>query len=118
VLFVNISIGGTLTHFAAPPVLMVAGKWNWDTSFMLSTFGWKAAIAVAINALCATLLFREELRLLPPPQSNSNDYVPFPLIGMHWVFLAAVVFFSHHPAIFMGIFLFFLGVAHAYQHYQ
>lgn len=118
VLFVNISIGGTLTHFAAPPVLMVAGKWNWDTSFMLSTFGWKAAIAVAINALCATLLFREELRLLPPPQSSGNDYVPFPLIGMHWVFLAAVVFFSHHPAIFMGIFLFFLGIAHAYQRYQ
>ena len=24
-LFVNVSVGGTLTHFAAPPVLMVAG---------------------------------------------------------------------------------------------
>lgn len=30
VLFVNISVGGTLTPFAAPPVLMVAGKWNRD----------------------------------------------------------------------------------------
>lgn len=28
-LFVNISIGGTLTHFAAPPVVMVAEKWDW-----------------------------------------------------------------------------------------
>ena len=37
-LFVNISIGGTLTPFAAPPVLMVAGKWGWDASFMLATF--------------------------------------------------------------------------------
>ena len=30
-LFVNVSIGGTLTHFAAPPVLMVARPWGWDT---------------------------------------------------------------------------------------
>ena len=27
-LFVNVSIGGTLTHFAAPPVLMVARLWG------------------------------------------------------------------------------------------
>ena len=38
-LFVNVSIGGTLTHFAAPPVLMVARPWSWDTPFMLSHFG-------------------------------------------------------------------------------
>ena len=50
VLFVNISIGGTLTHFAAPPVLMVAATWQWDTPFMLATFGWKALIAVVFNA--------------------------------------------------------------------
>ena len=36
-LFVNVSIGGTLTHFAAPPVLMVARPWGWDMGFMLST---------------------------------------------------------------------------------
>ena len=42
-LFVNVSIGGTLTHFAAPPVLMVATKWEWGTLFMLAHFGWKAA---------------------------------------------------------------------------
>jgi len=44
VLFVNISIGGTLTSYAAPPVLMVATTWNWDTAFMASTFGWKAIL--------------------------------------------------------------------------
>lgn len=49
VLFVNISIGGTLTAFAAPPVLMVASAWNWDNAFMATTFGWKAAIAVVIK---------------------------------------------------------------------
>ncbi len=57
VLFVNVSIGGTLTPFAAPPVLMVAGTWHWDTAFMMAAFGWKATLAVAVNALGTTLLF-------------------------------------------------------------
>ncbi len=57
VLFVNISIGGTLTPFAAPPVLMVAAKWNWDIWFMLANFGWKAAIAVVINAAVRVAAF-------------------------------------------------------------
>src|SRR5688572_19587864 len=50
VLFVNISIGGTLSAYAAPPVLMVAKTWGWDTEFMLANFGWKAALAVVLNA--------------------------------------------------------------------
>ncbi|MFX8624367.1 putative Na+/H+ antiporter, partial [Acinetobacter baumannii] len=58
VLFVNISIGGTLTPFAAPPVLMVAGKWGWDMAFMVTNFGWKAALAVVVNAAAVTVLFR------------------------------------------------------------
>jgi hypothetical protein len=60
VLFVNISIGGTLTSFAAPPVLMVAAAWNWDSWFMLAHFGWKAAVAVLVNTLVTTLVFRRE----------------------------------------------------------
>ena len=61
VLFVNISIGGVLTAYAAPPVLMAAAKWNFDTMFMLTTFGWKAALAVFVNAAGAMLLFRDQL---------------------------------------------------------
>lgn len=118
VLFVNISIGGTLTPFAAPPVLMVAAKWNWDMGFMMSAFGWKAAIAVVINAIGATLLFRKELGQLTPTGSHSGDPVPLPLVLVHLAFLVGVVVFAHHPAIFMGLFLFFLGVAHAYQRHQ
>lgn len=118
VLFVNISIGGTLTPFAAPPVLMVAGKWNWDFAFMLSAFGWKAAIAVVMNAVGATLLFRKELSQLSPADSGRSDPVPGALVLVHLAFLAGVVVFAHHPAMFMGLFLFFLGVAHAYQRHQ
>lgn len=119
VLFVNISIGGTLTSFAAPPLLMVAAKWHWSTTFILATLGWKAAIAVLVNALGATLLFRRELARLPADDGAApGTSVPAALIATHLAFLAAIVVFAHHPAIFMGLFLFFLGVAHAYAHHQ
>jgi hypothetical protein len=119
VLFVNISIGGTLTPFAAPPVLMVAAKWDWNTSFMLANFGWKAAIGVGINALAATLLFHRELGALAPAGTDgATPRVPVVLTLVHIVFLIGVVVFAHHPAIFMGLFLFFLGVAHAYTRHQ
>lgn len=54
VLFVNVSIGGALTACAAPPVLMVAAAWQWDSPYMMRTFGWRAALAVAINAIAVT----------------------------------------------------------------
>lgn len=118
VLFVNISIGGTLTPFAAPPVLMVAGKWGWDIGFMMSAFGWKAAIAVVINASSVTLLFRKELADLAPAENDGSNSVPLILVFAHLAFLTGVVVFAHHPAIFMGLFLFFLGMAHAYSRHQ
>ena len=119
VLFVNVSIGGTLTPFAAPPVLMVAAKWGWDMHFMLSAIGWKAALAVAVNAAGATLLFRRELAALPASAPDGGGTpVPAALTLAHLAFLVGVVVFSHHPAMFMGLFLFFLGVAHAYEGHQ
>lgn len=118
VLFVNVSIGGTLTNFAAPPVLMVAGTWDWSLSFMLSNFGWKAALAVLANAAGATLLFRKELLRLAPAGSSGKNSVPLPLVLTHIGFLAGVVVFAHHPAMFMGIFLLFLGIAAAYERHQ
>lgn len=118
VLFVNISIGGTPTPFAAPPVLMVAGKWGWDIGFMMSAFGWKAAMAVVVNALGATLLFRKELAKLTATGSGDSDAAPLVLVLIHLAFLAGVVVFAHHPAMFMGLFLFFLGVAGAYSRHQ
>ncbi len=120
VLFVNVSIGGTLTPFAAPPVLMVAGKWNWDIWFMISVFGWKAAIAVFVNALSATLLFRQELSRIPLVQHSAiqENKAPAALITVHLFFLTGVVILAHHPVAFMGLFLFFLGIADAYKGYQ
>ncbi|HEX7219769.1 MAG TPA: putative Na+/H+ antiporter [Burkholderiales bacterium] len=119
VLFVNVSVGGTLTHFAAPPVLMVAAKWGWDTPFMLSVFGAKAAVAVLINALAVTLLFRRELAARAhAPSARGEPRVPAPLVLLNVLILAAVVFTNHHPEAFMGLFLLFLGLAEAYRRHH
>ncbi|MDP4609446.1 MAG: putative Na+/H+ antiporter [Burkholderiaceae bacterium] len=118
VLFVNISIGGTLTPFAAPPVLMVAAKWNYDLMFMLTHIGWKAAIAVMINASALTFLFRKELTGLSYSSDSPYTGVPLPMIALHALFLLGIVVFSHHPAAFIAIFLLFMGIATAYPQHQ
>ena len=117
VLLVNISIGGVLTPYAAPPVLMVAEKWGWNLHFMSSVFGWKAAIAVFFNAFAVSLLFKKELSYLPQTKI-SGPHMPFSLVAVHLAFLFATVWFNHHPAVFIGLFLFFLGFTHAYPEYQ
>ena len=116
VLFVNISIGGTLTNFAAPPVLMVASAWEWSTPFMFTTFGDRAALAVFINALLITIIFHKQLpkEFIEPPQES----MPYTVILVHLLFLAGVVVFAHYPAVFLWIFLFFLGFTTAYSRYQ
>ena len=119
VLFVNVSVGGTLTHFAAPPVLMVAAKWGWDTPYMLSMFGSKAALAVLINASVVTFMFRRELAARAVAAvANGAPRVPALLVLLHVLILAAVVFTNHHPEVFMGLFLLFLGLAEAYRRHH
>jgi predicted cation transporter len=118
VLFVNVSIGGTLTHFAAPPVLMVVAKWDWTTGFMLSTFGAKAALAVVVNALVLTLLFRRELSKRSEPARRADARVPATFVAVNIAILAAVVFTNHDPEAFMGLLLLFLGLAEAYRRHH
>ncbi|MFZ6863339.1 putative Na+/H+ antiporter [Undibacterium sp. Ji67W] len=119
VLFVNVSIGGVLTPFAAPPVLMVAEKWSWDIAFMSSTFGWKAALAVLMNGLLATLWFKRELLRLPAgEETETSTKMPVPIIAIHILFLALTVWYAHYPVVFLGLFLFFLGFTEAYQRHQ
>ena len=122
VLFVNISIGGTLTHFAAPPVLMVAGKWGWGSHHMMTQFGWKAAIAVLINAAAVTFLFQKELRGMKAQTVNGEAAslmdIKWWVYALHLVFIGLVVVTAHHMVLFFGIFLFFLGVVTVTKEYQ
>ncbi len=125
VLFVNISIGGVLTSYAAPPVLMVAQSFGWDTVYMATHFGWKAAVAVIINAGVLTCLMRHELLLAAQHareqeqnQGQARAPVPWIVILIHLVFLGGIVVFAHHPAIFIGMMMLFVGYCTAYEHYQ
>jgi hypothetical protein len=116
VLFVNVSIGGTLTSFAAPPVLMVAARWSWDSAFMATHFGWKALLAVMINASAITFLLRKHLD--DQQVEQVGERMPLTVSAVHLVFLVGVVVFAHHPVIFIGLFLFFLGFTKAYERFQ
>jgi hypothetical protein len=126
-LFVNVSIGGTLTHFAAPPVLMVAGKWGWDTPFMALNFGWKAMVAVVVSNLAYFLWFRRDFARLNSGAvedteverwAERKDPVPLWITSVHFLFLAWTVFTAHHPPLFMGGLLFFLAFVAATEHHQ
>ena len=119
VLFVNVSIGGTLTPYAAPPILMVADKWDWNLLFMLKTFGWKSSLAVIVNALFITLFYSKELkRLKQDYQRDIKSSKPTIVTIVHVIFLIAVVYYIHHPILFLGLFIFFLGFTHVYNKYQ
>lgn len=118
VLFVNISIGGTLTSYAAPPVLMVAATWNWDSAFMFSHFGWKAAIAVCVNATLAALVLRHQLAEPTDSQEAPIERIPLPVVLVHLAMLAGVIVLAHHAVAFLALFLLFLGFTQAYERYQ
>ena len=119
VLFVNVSIGGTLTSYAAPPVLMVASAWNWDTAFMAKQFGLNASAAVLINATALTFLLRSHLRDDPVNATDDRtSRIPLLVSLIHLAFLAGVVVLAHYPSLFLGLFLFFLGFTQAYERYQ
>lgn len=119
-LFVNVSIGGTLTPFAAPPVLMVASKWDWGLYFMLTHFGWKGIVASAISTGLVAYRFRKELANLnwADLRKNSNTDLPFWVTAIHLVMLFFIVATAHHMTVFIGLFLFFLGIVSVTKEYQ
>ena len=121
-LFVNVSVGGTLTHFAAPPVLMVAGRWGWDLKFMFMNFGDKAALGILLSNALYVLFFRHDFadlarkaaeRASTAPAETPLPPVPSWVTVTHLLFLAFTVFTAHTPALFIGAFLFFLAFTEA-----
>ena len=126
-LFVNISVGGTLTHFAAPPVLMVQGVWNWDMSFMFVNYGWKAVIGILIaNALYFFIYRKHFANLSEHADSAGNtlrwadreDPIPAWVTAGHMFFLAFTVLTAHDPVLFIFGFMFFLGFTQSTGHHQ
>ena len=119
VLFVNISVGGLLTPYAAPPVLMVAEKWNLDLAIMLETYGWKAAVVCMMNAILAYVVLRSEIQKLPSQVSAERKAkLPFWITLVHLFFLAALVICHRHPTVVVGLFLFLLGFVTVTKEFQ
>jgi hypothetical protein len=119
-LFVNVSIGGTLSHFAAPPVLMVAGKWGWGFMHMITNFGYKAVVAIVIATVAIAVMFKSELNgKLEIKAKHDNWMKPtWWMILIHLIFMGLVVYTAHHMVFFLGLFLFFLGFTTVTQEYQ
>ena len=126
-LFVNISVGGTLTHFAAPPVLMVAGTWHWDMPFMLTHFGWRAVLGILMATAVYFLIFKKEFKALSAKHAELEaqagveekpEPAPLWVVLVHLGFVAWTVFTLHHPAFFIAGFLFFMAFTMATHHHQ
>jgi Na+/H+ antiporter NhaD/arsenite permease-like protein len=96
---------------------MVATKWNWNLPFMFEHFGWRAAAACGVSTALTAAMFWKELNRLEP-QRSAGQRIPVWLTAMHLMFLALVVVFAHHPDIFFGIFVLFLGVVAVTREYQ
>lgn len=131
-LFVNISVGGTLTHFAAPPVLMVSSAWHWNLPYMFTHFGWRAAIGIVFSTALYAWVFRKELFSLRAEGAgeskeavggnqqplDAREPVPLWVMVVHLAFLGWTVLTLHHPAFFVFAFLFFLAFTRATRHFQ
>jgi len=124
-LFVNISVGGTLTHFAAPPVLMVAGTWDWNLSFMFTHFGWRAAMGILAANLLYFMIFRAEFRVLDAKQLaqrtgdvSVEEPIPAWITVVVLAFMAFTVFSLHHSVVVVAAFLFFLAFVEATRTHQ
>lgn len=126
-LFVNVSVGGTLTHFAAPPVLMVAGTWHWNMPFMFTHFGWRAILGILVATAVYYMIFRKHFaglaakaNALAAETKVGREPEPAPLwiILVHLGFVAWTVLTLHHPAFFIGGFLFFIAFTMATHHHQ
>ena len=120
-LFVAISIGGTLTHFAAPPVLMVADAWGWDTLHMATQFGWKAAVAITLSVLAYYFFFMKDHRGLQPRSpvtQQKQGSIPLWVTGGHLLFMVLAVMRSHEPTSLIFVLLFFLAFVEVTEDFQ
>jgi len=121
-LFVNISVGGTLSHFAAPPVVMIAHHWNWGFAYMFTHFGWKAAVGIVAANMVYFVGFRGEWRSLAgsaPPPARKERPIPWAVTMAHLLFIAWTVLVAHHaPLVILGLLFFLAFVEAAARHQQ
>jgi hypothetical protein len=128
-LFVNISVGGILTNFASPAVLVLSHAWHWSISDIFLDFGWKATIGILLSNFLYWLYFRKELAHMNLRKQAVTIYaaystklteepIPIWVTIAHIFFMSLIVMVSHYPAIFTALFLFFIGFHQATRPHQ
>lgn len=121
-LFVNVSIGGALTHFAAPPVVMVAAKWGWGLKEVFVHFGVAALVAILLSNFAYLAWFRRELAALRGEEAAGAAEAPMPawivLVHLACMVWTVLMLTGHHPILMLGGFLFFLAFTAATARWQ
>lgn len=122
-LFVNISVGGVLTDFASPAVLVLAHTWNWTSLDMLTDFGWKAALGILASNFLYWFYFRKELAALNVQHKEAKEDkddvpIPFWITLIHILFIVWIVAVSYYTAVFVASFLFFIAFHQATHGHQ
>ena len=117
-LFVNISIGGGLTHFAAPPILIVAQKFGWGLKDVFINLGEAVICAVFTNAIVFCLLFKKKITEQVSRLEEENYPMPWWVIASHLLLMVFVVMTSHYMNVFMSVFMAFIGLTTVTKKYQ
>lgn len=123
-LFTNISVGGVLTNYAAPPVLMVVKPWNYTSSYMFKTFGIKAIAGIILANILYWLIFRYEFSQMEKNRKElkvdpiKEKQIPLWITLVHLLFLTWIVVHLHDPVIFIGSFFLYLGFYSATRPFQ
>lgn len=117
-LFVNVSVGGALTHFAAPPILIVARVWHWELSDVFLNLGQASLVAVFANTLIFALVMRKKIVDMLSPLAQEQYKIPIGIVACHLFFLMAIVMTSHYSQVFFGLFLIFIGFTTVTKKYQ
>ena len=126
-LFVNFSVGGVLTNFAAPPALTLSRCWGWEVNDFFKQFALPVLVGIClVNTVTFFLLRRDFVKLkkikhkeeLDLDKDKTKGAVPLWVTLCHLLFISGAVICAHYPPIFMGIYLLFLGFHQATRHHQ
>lgn len=117
VLFVNVSIGGALTHFAAPPILMVARIWQWDFLSVFKNLGIASIIAVFVNAGFLTVYYKKNILQLRPLNVDAVNIPSWITLG-HVLLIASSVYYLHQPRILFLLLLICVGFVRMTRTFQ
>lgn len=107
-LFVNISIGGSLTYFAAPPILMVARIWQWNISSVFINLGVPAISAVVLNTFLFKFRYKNKITNFFKPLKFESTESPFWVTSIHLIFLLVLILSLHQPKMLIFVLILFV----------